>query len=165
LTTAGDRAVLPTLELPGPAQGPLEGRDYQVGRRFHFTVYGEAKSQGSKRAWYNAAIGRVQMVEQVKGLGDWRKRVAQAAGEQCISDPLIDGPCSLSIVVYRQRPKSAPRRVRFPATAPDASKLLRAIEDALTGILYVDDSRIVDARISKRFGVPERAEITLEEWI
>jgi Holliday junction resolvase RusA-like endonuclease len=138
---------------------------HDLGRVVEFIVFGHAKPQGSKRAWYNQRSKRVQMIENSE-VGSWRKQVAQAAGATCgPNHELIDGPCSIEIIVYRARPKSAPRRVRFPATAPDSSKLLRAIEDALTGILYVDDSRIVEARISKRFGVPERAEIRVEEWL
>ena len=143
---------------------PTEGRDFAYGRTFRFVVYGEAKPQGSKRAWFNQKSQRVQMLEN-SNVGDWRKRVAQAAGEQCgaaIAGQLIEGPCALSIVVYRPRPKSK-KRARFAATAPDASKLLRGIEDALTGILYVDDSRIVDDHIRKLYGEPARAEVVLRE--
>lgn len=43
--------------------------------------------------------------------------------------------------------KSAPRFPRLP----DVSKLLRAIEDAMTGTIYDDDSQIVRAVVSKRF--------------
>ena len=43
--------------------------------------------------------------------------------------------------------KGAPRFPRLP----DVSKLLRAIEDAMTGTVYDDDSQIVRAVVSKRF--------------
>jgi Holliday junction resolvase RusA-like endonuclease len=36
--------------------------------------------------------------------------------------------------------------------APDTLKLARAVEDALSGIVWVNDSRIVDERIRKRWG-------------
>jgi hypothetical protein len=39
-------------------------------------------------------------------------------------------------------------RVR-PAVRPDAVKLARAAEDALTGVVWVDDSQIVDERLHK----------------
>ena len=45
--------------------------------------------------------------------------------------------------------KSAPL---FPRR-PDLSKLLRAIEDAMTGVVYTDDSQIVLATVSKRYAM------------
>jgi hypothetical protein len=47
---------------------------------------------------------------------------------------------------------SAPR---WPTTRPDALKLARAAEDALTGILWADDAQIVDERLEKVFGDAE----------
>lgn len=39
-----------------------------------------------------------------------------------------------------------------PTTRPDALKLARAAEDALTGVLWADDSQIVAERLDKAFG-------------
>lgn len=47
---------------------------------------------------------------------------------------------------------------------PDLSKLIRAAEDALTGIVYVDDARITRLVVEKRFAVdsPPRVEICVQ---
>jgi crossover junction endodeoxyribonuclease RusA len=58
-----------------------------------------------------------------------------------------------------------PRAPRWPSKKPDLSKLVRAIEDALTGVVYDDDARIVMHDITKRYaepGSPPRAEIVVE---
>lgn len=47
----------------------------------------------------------------------------------------------------------------YPITKPDSTKLVRAVEDALTGVLWGDDAQVVDQHVFKRYGVPERAEI------
>ena len=44
---------------------------------------------------------------------------------------------------------------------PDLSKLIRATEDALTGIIYADDAQIVDIHAKKEYGLPERVEVTI----
>lgn len=78
----------------------------------------------------------------------------------------IDGPILLAVIFYLPRPKSTPKRVKFPATKPDLDKLTRAIGDCLNKILYVEDSRIVDCCNRKRFaepGEPARAVIFLAQ--
>jgi Holliday junction resolvase RusA-like endonuclease len=42
---------------------------------------------------------------------------------------------------------------------PDLDKYLRSTGDAMTGTLYVDDSRIVEIAASKRFGATPGARI------
>lgn len=48
-----------------------------------------------------------------------------------------------------------------PSTRPDAVKLARAAEDALTGVLWLDDAQIVDERLVKCWGDPARLEVTV----
>jgi hypothetical protein len=45
---------------------------------------------------------------------------------------------------------------------PDVLKLARAIEDAITGVIWVDDSQIIDEHLYKRWGDPARVEVTIE---
>ena len=51
----------------------------------------------------------------------------------------------------------------FPIVRPDVLKIARGIEDALTGVIYRDDSQIVDEHLMKRYGEPARVEIIVEE--
>ena len=46
---------------------------------------------------------------------------------------------------------------------PDATKLVRAVEDALTGLVWRDDAQVVIQTVRKRYGHPERAEIFVQE--
>lgn len=62
----------------------------------------------------------------------------------------LDGPLAVSIVVQLLKPKSAPkRRVIWPTSRPDADNYGKLVLDALNGILWRDDSRVVDLRIQK----------------
>ena len=139
-----------------------------------FTVFGHAMPGGSKKAFVHPAHGRAVIVD-ASNNKSWRQEVSLAAREAMgraeSTDPLR---CALSVsfVFYRPRPKghygsgrnagivkeSAPA---FPTTRPDVLKLARAVEDSMTGIVYGDDSQIVDERLVKRWGSPERVEIVV----
>jgi Holliday junction resolvase RusA-like endonuclease len=86
----------------------------------------------------------------------WRTDVKHAGLEQRPDGwQLLDGPLACSMVFTLPRPKghwrtgrnahllrdAAPPR---PAGVPDLSKLVRATEDALTGVLWTDDARVVE---------------------
>lgn len=137
-----------------------------------FRVYGDPKPGGSKRAFVNRKTGRAVIVDACKKNKQWRDSVATAAVEAYQGEPLT-GPIKLAIIFYRARPKShygtgrnagvckatAPE---FPTTRPDATKLLRSTEDALTGILWRDDSQIVQQRVWKQYSPRPGALIALQ---
>ena len=74
---------------------------------------------------------------------------------------LLDGPLALEATFYLLRPKSKPKRVLYPAWRPDLDNLVKSVKDALEGIIYTNDSRIVDEVARKRYGDPPRVEITI----
>jgi len=53
----------------------------------------------------------------------------------------------------------------WPNVKPDTTKFVRAVEDALTGIVWVDDAIIVQQSARKEYGIPPRVEITIEELL
>lgn len=106
-------------------------------QRVEFTVFGLPQSQGSARAFL--AGGKPVITSTNKNLGDWRRLVADGAQKYA---QLFDGPVSLQLRFYLPRPKSTPKKVYWPAKRPDLDKLIRAIGDALTGIMWSDDSQI-----------------------
>ena len=161
----------------------VESEDPKVGRKYSFTVFGEAEPAGSKQAFvplnkktkepYRRPGGGivVSVVDANKHSERWKKYVAKIAREE-YSGPLFDCPLKVSFIFYRPRPAShfgklglnkEGRSNPFPDVAPDVLKLSRGIEDALQGICYVNDSRIVDEDLKKRWGEPARVEITIEE--
>jgi Holliday junction resolvase RusA-like endonuclease len=45
---------------------------------------------------------------------------------------------------------------RLPTSRPDADNVAKAVSDGANGILWVDDSQIVDMAVTKRYGtIPE----------
>ncbi|MEG2395214.1 MAG: RusA family crossover junction endodeoxyribonuclease, partial [Ruthenibacterium sp.] len=61
-------------------------------------------------------------------------------------------------------PKSYPKKkaalccqnIIRPTCKPDMDNVVKVVADALNGIAYHDDSGIVEMRIAKRYGNPER---------
>lgn len=109
-----------------------------------FYVEGRPAPQGSKRAFPNG--GMTEMSRYVK---PWRNAVAAAAHTAAQGLPLIDEPVRLRVAFYITRPKK-PKFPTRPAVTPDLSKLVRATEDALTGLVWADDARVVSC-LSEKF--------------
>lgn len=124
-------------------------------------VYGQPAPQGSKDPLRNQASGRIQMVESSKRVKPWRADVKQAALDAGAADrPPYDGPVRVDMTFAFVRPKSHYRTGRnahllrdgapkYPHGKPDLSKLVRSTEDALTGVVWTDDSRVVGLRVWK----------------
>jgi Holliday junction resolvase RusA-like endonuclease len=108
--------------------------------------------------------------------GPWMKKVARSAREVMGDRPPFDGPVKLHIRFYLERPayhfgtgKNAGRlKERYMnahhTVRPDRLKLARAIEDALTGIFYVDDAQTVGGPPEKFYAAPgdsQRVEIEM----
>lgn len=136
--------------------------------RVEFVVHGVAQPAGSKRAFVNRKTGRAIVTDDAKRSRPWKTTVAEIAAAAMGGRPLLNGPLELSIDVYVPRPKGhygargvLPSAPLFPAVRPDVTKLVRAIEDALTGIVWRDDAQIVDQHARKLYGEPAAAIVTV----
>ena len=54
----------------------------------------------------------------------------------------------------RPRPPSLAAKVREPAKRPDLDKLVRAVKDALTKVLWHDDGQVVEILARKFYAQP-----------
>lgn len=90
--------------------------------------------------------------DKAEHLRSWRSMIAVAASMklQEAAGSILDGPVIVEATFYLPRPKNAAKKI-FPAARPDLDKLQRAVGDALAGVAYTDDSRIVDWVPRKRF--------------
>ena len=91
---------------------------------------------------------------------DWKRTVVAQVLPVKPASPL-EGPLTMTLLFHLPRPKSLPKRVLYPVKKPDAKNLLWGVEDALRGILYVDDSQLVDLDVRKRYGANPGVEITV----
>lgn len=109
--------------------------DYPV----RFVAIGIPGPQGSK-----VSKGPGVMVESSKKVKPWRERVAWTFRELYPNFVPLDGPLVARMIFTLRQPASVPAsRVDAVDRTPDVSKLARSTEDALTGLAWVDDARIL----------------------
>jgi crossover junction endodeoxyribonuclease RusA len=137
-------------------------------------VPGIAKPQGSKRAFVNKRTQKVIMVEQVAKVADFRSDVKNAASAVMEGHVPLAGVIHLDVTFVFTRPKShfrargglstAGERSQAPTghNLGDLSKLVRAIEDAMTGTVYGDDAQITTTVSRKRWGLAPATYITVQ---
>lgn len=109
-------------------------------------AHGTPGPQGSKDTWV-ADDGKARTRESSKKVKPWRKAVREAAQRALpLGWTLLDEPLEVEMVFTLQKGVSIPKRRRHPAVYPDLSKLARSTEDALTGVVWKDDARVVRYR-------------------
>ena len=131
-----------------------------------FFVPGRQRPAGSKKAFKNPATGKIIVTHDNPKTKDWMQSVkwfAMKAAERMV---LEDGPVKLTLLFLADRPKghfgtgrnegvlksSAPEH---KITTPDLDKLNRAVGDALTGVIFKDDSQVVKLESSKVYCGPK----------
>lgn len=98
----------------------------------------------------------------------YQKRVAAVA--ELVAPPTPwTGPIELRILIERaplaahKKSKSLLARVLrglvYPITTPDNSNVAKAVEDGMTGIIYIDDAQICRLLVVKRYA--ERARVVV----
>lgn len=147
-----------------------------------FFVPGIPKPGGSKRGIPFQRKGGGLGVRVIDSGGqstkDWRACVALAAHEAMGERPVHNGPCCVEVEFVMPRPrfhfnKRGELLDRFADVRhmkkPDATKLWRSTEDALTGIVYEKDEFIDWQQVSKRYadeGKPSGAWIkVMRDWL
>jgi len=140
-----------------------------------FTVLGRPQPAGSKRAIpFKRKDGNlgINVKDDAKRSRPWKDSVAAAAHECLDGAPPLEGALYLEVDFFFQRPAAhfgsgrnsqivKPSAPRFPSVRPDVTKLLRAVEDALTGLAWRDDAQVVVQQARKKYGTPERAEVLI----
>lgn len=127
-----------------------------------FFVPGKPRPGGSKKGFFNKKLARVLIVDDSEKVRPWMALVADLA-MQAYDGPVLEKvPLVLELTFVLARPtghcgtgrnagilkKSAPA---YPVGRPDALKLARAVEDALTGVVYRDDAAIVEELLFKAY--------------
>lgn len=129
-----------------------------------FVVYGVPQSQGSIRAFMPKGAKHPVLTSTNKNLKSWRQDMCVAAfdASQRVPKGYFPRPDAvrLKALFFFQRPKSA--KGLYKITKSDLDKLVRAVGDSLTGIVYDDDSQIVELIASKWYDRIPRVEITVE---
>lgn len=98
---------------------------------------------------------------------NYEATVKLAASDAMQGHPPFDGPLRMTVSLAMQIPQSYSRKKReqalagviFPTKKPDVSNVLKALEDACNGVVYVDDVQIVSGSFEKLYA--ERPGVTV----
>ena len=103
----------------------------------------------------------------------WKEYAKVVASIKMKGKHLLEGPISLSICVYRDIPTSWSNKKKTlaafgdirPTTRPDLDNYVKGIKDALTGVVWKDDSQVVSYNepFGKFYSSKPRIEICVKE--
>jgi Holliday junction resolvase RusA-like endonuclease len=147
-----------------------------------FTVYGDAKPQGSTKTITRPVFDKVTkqprrlpngelMMRSVithsnrESLMQWRQDIRNAIQLHApeLRSNLVRGPIAIRIRFAMTKPPSVSKRRLFPVVAPDLDKLLRAVGDALEHTVLYNDSQIVHWECWKVY-TDGQAQALIEIW-
>ncbi len=125
-----------------------------------FTVLGTPQPQGSIRVFMIGGKPRLTSANPL--MHSWRQEVGMAALRERPADEIYAArhiPVRAEFSFTIEPPK---KKRLFPSVKPDIDKLCRAVNDALTGVLWVDDGQVVEMVARKIYGSPAKTEISVE---
>ena len=134
---------------------------------FSFIVLGRPAPQGSKRH-----VGNGIMVESSKHVRPWRKKIKSTAKSLLPVGWHAILPVHLETEFLFARPKthfnskgelkdssySTPAPIHCTSVVGDIEKLVRSVADALTGVVYEDDSQIISLNSLRRYARTHESE-------
>lgn len=148
-----------------------------------FTVSGTPQTAGSKKGFVlPGKDGRKPRAIITEDFGSrenalrkktWRGDIRDAFYAAYDGEPLR-GAIRLSVSFCFARPQSHYKTGKFGGVkdsapkswhtqTPDATKILRALEDALNGVAWMDDKQIAQQQVDKTWSVLSCAHVTIEE--
>lgn len=138
--------------------GSPPGVTVSTPRRISFEVEGRPRQQGSMRS---PAAGVV--LHDSVNLKGWRQAVAVRCREVFKGLPHA-GPVQLSLYFTFSTPRLHRGKTQ-KTTAPDLDKLIRAVCDGLTGVLYVDDAQVFHVEAEKAWSAEVPQGVGVEAWL
>lgn len=86
---------------------------------------------------------------------------------------LLNSALAVEIDIFKIPPKSISKvkknhtelknETLTPITKPDVDNYAKGIKDALNGVIWTDDSKVVDLRVRKFYSLNPRAEVRIKE--
>jgi Holliday junction resolvase RusA-like endonuclease len=128
-------------------------------KSFLLEVPGEPKPQSRPRSRAIQKNGKwIGTTYQPNGPDmDYRSRIATMAAQEMHGAAPWDCPMLVSIVLYVIKPKSKPKWKIWADVKPDVDNYVKAILDALQGIVFFNDSQVCALVVSKRYAVDRGA--------
>jgi len=132
--------------------------------KIEFFVEGIPKPAGSKRALMKN--DKIVVFDMSKNR-DWKRDVQIIAKKRMneLGMKLFEGPLRMKLTFYMPIPKHLKNKdLLFHTKKPDLTKLIRCVEDAMTGIVYVDDRYICEQICRKYYGNKIGVEVEISKF-
>jgi len=114
-----------------------------------FRVTGVAKPKGSMKAFIPKGWNRPVLTSTSSSVKTWEQTIRHVAQDH--ANAYTTDPVRVRLRFALPRPKSLSRHVCSHTKRPDVDKLARACLDALTGILWHDDSQVTSLTAIKTY--------------
>ena len=119
-------------------------------------VPGDPVGKGRPRITTIGGFARTYTPEKTK---KYEQHVRLEAALSMRGAPLIKGPVELKLQIFMPIPDSYSKKKAqlcreqrvVPTKKPDLDNVLKAVCDAFNGIVWVDDTQVVDCHVTKRF--------------
>ena len=97
--------------------------------------------------------------------------VQEAAIKAMRGKPAFDGAVQINFGIFIEPPKSWSKKKRadalvgviYPTTKPDWDNIVKGVQDAWNGIVFVDDKQIINSAMTKRYAENARVEVRVYE--
>jgi Holliday junction resolvase RusA-like endonuclease len=134
----------------------------------YFVVTGKPVGKGRPRA--STRGGFVRMYTDAKTLG-YEAAIADEAARAMSGAEPFETPMQMQVSCYYPIPKSWPKKIKqgaideevFPKVKPDLDNVVKAVLDALNGVVYRDDAQVVNLVATKRYATEPRVEVYIFE--
>lgn len=135
-----------------------------------FTVPGKPVGKGRPRA---AKRGKHITLYTPQTTVTYESTVALAASQAMTGRPLIEGPAEVLMTMVLPVPASWSKRKQadalagqlMPTTKPDMDNVVKAIFDAVNGIVWTDDVQVVGLRVRKVYGATPGVQVTVSPYV
>jgi Holliday junction resolvase RusA-like endonuclease len=139
---------------------------------FMVTFKVDADPVGKQRARYAKRGNFVQTYTPDK-TRNYETLIKEAAIEAMGSSEPLETPVTLYLYIRAPIPKSLPKKrieaclngLEKPIKKPDASNVLKSVEDAMNGVVYKDDSQIVNIHVSKVYSSVSGVDVCVKECL
>ena len=104
------------------------------------TIKGQARPKGS---WNAIPVkGKIRFIPASTVAAKWFKYLETEVKKKWKVKTPWGGAIEVKIIFKLPRPKT--NKDKYPIKNPDTDKLIRAILDAMTGVVYNDDSQVIE---------------------
>jgi Holliday junction resolvase RusA-like endonuclease len=139
---------------------------------FMVTFKVDADPVGKQRARYAKRGNFVQTYTPDK-TRNYEALIKEAATEAMGNSEILETPVNLYLYIRAPIPKSLPKKrleaclngLEKPIKKPDASNVLKSIEDAMNGVVYKDDSQIVNIHVTKVYSSVPGIDVCIKECL